>query len=177
MSEVERSDAVRECYERAMGCFMRELLAGLTPDMARGLCPSARSHGGVLLFVDDERDGGSREGSVLKVVVEFGSVVPRDVLELDPRFGEAVRVSPRPWAGATPGKSLVPVELRWSLEVVIRAYKSALKIHEAAGQRIATMLMLAAFICYSHTKMVGCSFDETFAIVRGQIDELSRRMP
>jgi len=172
----ERAPAAKAAYENALRAFMSELLAGLTPADARSLCPSAREHSGVLLFDEPVAIGAYRveEGCRVRVVLEFGKVEGKRSLSSDPSFEGAVRIAPQPWEGAV---SKGPVELKWSVDVVKRAYIAAMKIHEASGQRLATMLVLAAFIIDAHSRMVTSGTEETVGLVRGLIADLHRRVP
>ena len=58
------------------------------------------------------------------------------------------------------------VQLKYSMDTIKRAYKAASDIHEQAGQRHATMLIFAAFIIESHSRMVPCDSEETLGLVR-----------
>lgn len=70
------------------------------------------------------------------------------------------------------------VGLKWSPATAIAAYKAAMVIHEAAGQRPATMLIFAGFIIGMHSRMAECSIDETLVLVRKFIvEDLERFMP
>lgn len=65
-----------------------------------------------------------------------------------------------------------PVALRYSIDVIKRAYEAASDIHEQAGQRHATMLVLAAWIIEIHSRMVPCPTEETLGLVRHLLCEL-----
>lgn len=65
-----------------------------------------------------------------------------------------------------------PVALVYSIDVIKASYAAVLKIHEQAGQRVATLLVLAAFIIEVHSRMVPCEPDETLAIVRRFVFEI-----
>lgn len=77
-------------------------------------------------------------------------------------------------------KSKLPpghVAIVWSMEVIIRSYRAASKVHEDAGLRHVTMLILAAFIVESHSRLVKCSTEETLHLVRDAIDAVRLQMP
>jgi hypothetical protein len=78
-----------------------------------------------------------------------------------------------PRGAARPGTTTKdPVAVTYSLDVMRRSYKAASDIHEAADQRVVTMLVLAAWIIEVQSRMAKCPPEETLDIVRGFIAEL-----
>lgn len=69
------------------------------------------------------------------------------------------------------------VALKYSIDVIQDSYQAALKIHEAAGQRLATLLVLAAWIIDLHSRMVPCDPELTLEVVRKAIAELRTKVP
>lgn len=85
----------------------------------------------------------------------------------------------RQWPEA-PHIPLIPpghVALKYSDTLLLKAYKIVMKMHEQAGQRLATMLVFAAYVIDMHSRMARVDPEETIGLVRNMITKLRKDMP